>query len=333
MNQQVIFDRLGDIEALQLRDTTIPSPGPNEIVVEVKACGLNRAEYLFFHGQYLFQPELPAKLGMEASGVVYAIGDGVAELSIGDAICLLPNIDITKYGYLGKYVLVPSAHVIAKPKAMNFSTAAAFWTAYGTAYGLLLQEGGLRSDASEQTVLITAASSSVGIAAIQIAKRHGAQVIASTRTGVKKAFLLQTGADTVIVTDEEPMAERVQELTNGNGYDICIDAITGSIVGALAEAAGPEARLLLYGVLDPSPFEFPLYPVLGKGLRISGFHLGFHLLNHLERRKKMSEYLTREYEAGHYSVTIDREFPLAEVRTAYRYLESNVQRGKIVIKV
>ena len=331
MNKTVIFNEIGSPDILKIVEQSIPSPIDNEVVVKIASCGLNRAEYLFFQGQYLFTPTFPSKLGIEASGVVHST-TYKSKFKEGDEVCLLPSIDIMNYGYLGEYVQIPEEHIIHKPSSLRLDQAAAFWMAYGTAYGLLILEGGL-SENDGKIVLITAASSSVGIASIQIAKSQGAQVIATTRTQSKKEFLLSLGADYVVVTNDESISDRISDITNGKGFDLAIDAVTGKQVGDLAEVAAMEAKIILYGVLDFTNFEFPLFPVLGKGLKISGFHYVFHLLNHSERKSKMVNFLLDGLAKEKYDILIDKVFSLDEISAAYSYMESNLQKGKILITI
>lgn len=332
MNKQVVFNELGGIEVLKIEDQIIPTPAPNEVLVQVKACGLNRAEYLFFQGQYLFQPNLPSKVGMEGAGVIQEIGSNVTGFNKGDSVCLLPNVDITNYGYLGEYITVPFNHIILAPKNMDFLQAATFWIPYGTAYGILIQKGGLKKN-TNQTVVITAASSSVGIASIQLAKNFGAKVIATTRTSAKKEFLSKVGADEVIITEEENLQERISSITNNKGFDICVDPITGSIINLLAEVAAQEAKIVIYGILNPTESIVPIYPLLTKGVTISGFHLSFHLLDIPKRKQAMEDFLKKGYEAGNFNIIIDRIYSLDAIKDAYTYMESNKQKGKIAIEI
>ena len=332
MAKYVSFNQIGGPEVLNLTEGAIPNPQPNEVIVQVKACGLNRAEYMFMHGNYLIQPNFPSKIGMEAAGIITTIGNQVNEYKVGDAVCLLPNVDITQYGYLGEYVAVPEAHLIKKPQALNFLQAAGFWTASGTAYGLLVQAGKIDQQVNP-TVLITAASSSVGVASIQMAKYYNAKVIASTRTQAKVSFLKAQGADAVIVLEEESIENGIQRITDGKGFSLAIDPITGPIVASFANAAAPEAKIILYGRLNDLPTPFPLSPLLGKGLQISGFHLGFHLLNHRHRRDRMESTLLQQLDEKVYPILIDRTFDLNDIQSAYQYLASNQQKGKILVRV
>ena len=242
-------------------------------MIKVRAVGLNQAEQLFFQGQYLFQPQFPSKLGFEASGIVEKVGTSVSEFKPGDEVCLTPNILPYAYGYLGEYCLVPREAVVHKPATISFEEGAAFWMTYGTAYGGLVLRGNLQPG---QTVLITAGSSGVGIAAIQMAKHLGARVIATTRSPAKQEFLKEQGADLVIITGKENFAERVSAFTDGKGFELAFDPIAGTFLSEIAEAAAPEAHVVLYGVLSGElDTPFPLFPTFAKGLRYSVYHLSF----------------------------------------------------------
>ncbi|MEO1051019.1 MAG: zinc-dependent alcohol dehydrogenase family protein [Bacteroidota bacterium] len=331
MMKTVEFDEIGGPEVLQLREQEIPSPGENELVVRIKACGLNQAELLFFQGQYLFQPQFPSKVGLEASGIVESIGSGVSEFRLGDEVCLTPNIMPYEYGYVGEYALVPREAVIAKPQSISFEEAASFWMTYATSYAGLVMRGGLKRG-EKKTVLITAASSGVGIAAIQLAKYYGATVIATTRTTEKRAFLLAQGADFVIVTETESLSEEVHKITRQKGFDIAFDPVAGAMLGDIAEAAAIEANIVLYGALSYDlGAPLPLFPMLVKGLKISGVHLVFHMLQHEDRFAEAQKVLLEGLEEGVFTPVLDRKFTLDQIQDAYRYMQSNQQKGKILI--
>ncbi len=332
--KRVEFNEIGGAEVLYLAEREIPIPKENELVVKVKFAGLNRAEELFFQGQYLFQPNSPSLLGLEASGVVEKVGSGVKGFEVGDEVCLTPNITPTEYGFLGEYVLAPIKAVIKKPKNLSFKEAAAVWMTYGTAYANLVLRGGLEKGMN-QTVVISAASSGVGTAGIQMAKRYGAKVIATTRTSEKKGFLKGLGADLVIATEEENFVEAVQGYTQGKGFHIAMDAIADSdFMGQLIETAGFEAKIVVYGALalNPTP-SFPLFPLLIKGVSIQGLHYVFQTLEIEGRFEQMRKDLFQGFESNEYRPVLDKTFHLEQVQDAYTYMASNLQKGKITIEI
>lgn len=331
MVKVVEFEQIGGPEQLNLVEREISPPAAHEVQLEIKAAGLNRAELTFLGGQYLIQPKLPANIGVEASGIIRDLGKAVTHFSVGQAVSVTPNLDPSLYGVLGEVVNLPAVALQPKPDSRSFIDAATFWMAYPTAWGGLVQAGGLKADAG-QTVLISAASSSVGIAAIQIAKAYGATVIATTRTAQKVKAIHSVGPDHIIVTNDEDLTERVEEITGGKGFDIAFDPVSGTFVEMLASAAGREAVIVEYGLLSGEMAPLPLLMMFNKGLSIKAFHLAFDLLQHPDRLKLASAHLLPRFENGTYLPIIDQSYPLSQVQDAYMRLASNNQFGKIVIQ-
>lgn len=198
-----------------------------------------------------------------------------------------------------------------------------------TAYGALIEFGQLRK---KEFVIVTAASSSAGLAAIQTVKAEGAIAIATTRTHAKRAELIALGADHVIVTDEENLVDRVRKITNGAGARIIFDPIGGPIVNQLAEAAAPGATIFQYGLLSENPTPFPLVLALQKGLNIRGYWLP-EIVLYPDRMARARSYVFDKLKSGQFKPKIAKTFPLEKVADAYRYLESNQQIGKVVVTV
>jgi NADPH:quinone reductase-like Zn-dependent oxidoreductase len=184
-------------------------------------------------------------------------------------------------------------------------------------------------------VAITAASSSVGIAAIQMVNDAGGTSIAITRKADKRDRLIEAGAQHVIVTEAENMAERVNAITNGKGADIVFDPVSGSYLEQLADIVAPEGLIVEYGWLDTSaPPVFPVVPAIVKGFRVQGFHLSFHVVAHPERLKAGIAYVNQRLQSGAFRPLIaEQQFTLDRIVDAYRYMESNEQLGKIVVAV
>jgi NADPH:quinone reductase-like Zn-dependent oxidoreductase len=200
---------------------------------------------------------------------------------------------------------------------------------YLTAYGALIHQGHV---AKGDFVLITAASSSVGIAAIEIAKAEGAIAIAATRTSRKKAALLALGADYAIATEEEDLAAQVKQITSGKGARIVFDPIGGKGLESLAAAAAVSGIIFEYGALASEPTPFPLFSVLGKHLTIKGYTL-FEVVGDPAAFAKAKQYVFDHLASGGFKPRIDKTFPLGEIVEAHRYMESNAQIGKIVVTV
>jgi NADPH:quinone reductase-like Zn-dependent oxidoreductase len=329
MPKIVRFYETGEADVLKLEETAPEQPGKGEIRLKVEAFGLNRAEVLFRQGLYLEAPELPSRLGYEAAGVVEAVGPGVDQVKIGDRVSTIPSFSMRHYGVYGESALVPAYAAAPYPARLSAAEAAAIWMPYMTAYGALIALGRLEP---EQVALITAASSSVGLAAIQIAKSVGAVAVATTRGPDKKAFLLEAGADHVIVTDEEDMAEQMQGIGAGRGADLVFDPVAGPFLERLARAAAPGATIFEYGSLSMATTPYPLFDALGKGLSIRGYVL-FEIVQHPERLAAGKQFVTAGLTSGALNPTVDRTFPLEKIVDAHRYMESNQQKGKIVVTV
>ncbi len=328
MTQAVRFHELGGPDVLTLEEVSVREPGQDEVALKVEAVGLNRAESMYFHGQYFEQPQFPAGLGYEAVGVVTAVGAGVSPDLIGQRFGTIPGYSMNKYPVLAGEAVVPTNVLAALPPALSAVEGAAAWMQYCTAYGALVPLGHVGPG---DFVIITAASSSVGLAAIQIVKDEGATAIATTRTSAKKQEILDLGADHVIATQEEDLPARVKEITGGKGARIVFDAVGGDYVATLMEAAATEGTVYLYGTFSGQPTPYPL-SAFHKAVSLTGYTF-LVLRDTPERWEAMKNYIYGKLADGTFKPKIDRVFPLAEAADAYRYLESNAQVGKVVITV
>jgi NADPH:quinone reductase-like Zn-dependent oxidoreductase len=327
MPKIVRFHATGDADVLKIEDLPLAEPGDGEVRLKVEAIGLNRAEVMYRRGQYLETPELPSRLGYEAAGTVDAVGPGVSSLQVGERVSTIPSFSMGKYGVYGESAIVPAYAAVPYPDNLTPVEGAAIWMQYLTAFGALIE---YCQTNAQDIVLITAASSSVGLAAIQLTKSAGASAIATTRGADKKPFLLDAGADHVIVTDEEDLAERVMEITSGTGANILFDPVAGPFLERLAAAAAPGATIFEYGVLAPAPTPFPLFTALAKGLTVRGYTL-FEIVKDAEKLARGKQYIRDALQSGKLKPVIDRTFTLDAIVEAHRYMESNRQKGKIVV--
>lgn len=330
MTKVVRFNTIGGPEVLEILEEELRSPKENEVLVDIKAAGLNRAEYLYMQGLYLVEPKLPSRIGVEGAGIIEAIGPGVKNFQVGQEVSITPNMSPAEYGVIGEKAIIPIQALAPKSPDISFEEAAAIWMAFPTAYGGLVEVGGLKPGAN-QYVVISAASSSVGIPAIQIAKAHGATVIATSRDFSKKDALVDAGADHVIATSQEDFAARVMEITDGHGFDIAFDPIGGPFLEVLADGAAVEASIVVYGALAMSDTAFPLFPAIGKGLRVCGFHLVYNLFDHADRTERAMKHLGQNLANGTYKPVIDKVFSLNEVSKAYEHMAAGKQIGKIIV--
>lgn len=329
MARVVRFHSLGGPEVLALENLEVGAPGEGEMRVRIEAIGLNRAEQMFRNGTYLEQPVLPSTNGYEASAVVEALGAGVSGFAAGDLVSVIPAFSLNKYGVYADQAIVPAYAVVKRPEKLSAVAAAAVWMAYLTAYGALIDIGKVGKG---DVVIVPAASSSVGLAAIQIVNSVGGISIAATRTNAKVEMLKGAGAAHVIATAEQDLAGEVKAITDGKGARIAFDPVAGPFVDKLAEALSPGGTLFIYGLLSLAPTPFPLFPALQKGLSVRGYTI-FEIVANKARLAPAVAFITDGLKSGAFTPIVAKTFPLDQIADAHRYMESNDQFGKIVVTV
>ncbi|MEU1784600.1 zinc-dependent alcohol dehydrogenase family protein [Streptomyces sparsogenes] len=331
MARTVRFHEHGGPEVLRLEDVEVGEPGPGELLIRVDAIGLNRAEVLFRDGHYIERVrQFPARLGTEAAGVVEAVGAQVSGFRTGQPVSVVPAFSMNDYGVYAERAIVPAAAVVHRPEGLDAVAGAAVWMPYLTAYGALVEVGGMRAG---DTVVLTAASSSVGLAAIQIARRVGAVPLATTRTGAKKDALLEAGAAGVIVTDEENLVDRVLDLTGGRGAEFVFDAVAGPGVVDLAKVVAPDGTLFLYGALSGETTPYPGFELGMPALNMRTYTVTRELTARPERLRRAEAFVSSGLRTGAFRPVVDRTFALDEITEAHRYMQAGAQVGKIVVTV
>jgi NADPH:quinone reductase-like Zn-dependent oxidoreductase len=260
---------------------------------------------------------------------VEAVGEGVQGLAPGDAVSTIPAFSQNQYGMYGEVALAPASAVAKHPPSLSWQEAAAIWMQYATAYGALVQVAQLRAG---DTVLIPAASSSVGLAAIQIANLVGAIPVALTRRRNKQQGLLGAGAAHVVATEAEDLVGRVNEITGGKGARVTFDPVAGPTLAKLAEAAAPGGIIIEYGALSSDVTPFPLFGAIAKSLTLRGYNL-FEITGNPPQLEAAKKFIVEGLASGRLKPIIARVFPLDEIVEAHRFLESNQQFGKILVQV
>jgi NADPH:quinone reductase-like Zn-dependent oxidoreductase len=329
MPKIVRFHEYGGPEVLKIEEAPLQQPGNGEVRLRVQAIGLNRAESMFFHNQYVEEPKLPSRLGYEAAGVVEAVGPDVEKSWLGKQVSTIPAFSMTHYATVGEQAVVPVTALGEYPPNLSPAEGAAIWMQYVTAYGALIHFGHLTKG---DFVLITAASSSVGLAALEIAKAEGAISIATTRTGSKRQELLDHGATHVIATEEEDLVSRVKEITAGKGARIIFDPVAGPFLETLVGAAARGGVIFEYGLLSGEPTPFPVGPAIVNWLTVQGYSL-MEITTSPDKLLAAKKYVYDRLQDGRFHPKIAKTFPFTQIVEAYRYLESNVQVGKIVVSV
>lgn len=298
---------------LRVEEATV-HPRSGEVLLRVEAFGLNRADSMFMRGHFFEETRLPAHLGYEASGTVKEVGTGVDIDWMRKRVSIIPAFSPNEYGMAGDEVIVP-VHALAEyPARLSAVEAAAIWVQYLTAYGAIVEIGRIQRG---EFVLITAASSSAGVAAIETVRAERGKSIAITRTASKREELTALGADHVVVLEEEDMKARVEQVTGGKGVRIIVDSVAGPLLETLANIAVPGGIIIEYGALSEHPAPFPQIAVLSKRLTIRGYWMAETLADPI-RRKKAQKYVIDRINDGRFRPRISKVFPFAQIAEAYR---------------
>lgn len=327
MARTIRIHTLGGPEVLQIEDLAIGEPGSGEVRLRVEAIGLNRAEAMYRAGRYPVKPQLPSLIGYEGVGTIEALGPQVEGFAVGERVCVLPMIQQGQYGIWAEQAIVPARILLPAPPGLSPAEAASIWMQYMTAYAIIEVANVGIGDG----VIVRAASSSVGIAAIQLANWAGSVSIACTRTSDKKQALLDHGAAHVIATEEEDLVARVMEITGGKGARTAFDPVGGPYVDTLAQALAPRGILFIYGGLSEQPTPYPHWPCAMKGLSMRGW-VASEIWNHPQRYQAAQEKILAGLAGGQLRPVIARKFKgLEQLVAANVFLESNQQVGKVVV--
>jgi len=326
MSSVVRIHEHGGPEVLRIEELAVGLPAAGEVRVRVEAIGLNRSEAAFRAGLYPLKPTLPSLIGYEASGVIEALGAGVERFAKGDRVCVLPTFRMGEYGVYAERAIVPARSILPAPPALSAVQAASIWMQYLTALAIIEVAHATLGD----YVIIRAASSSVGLAAMQLANWAGAVPIAATRQSTKSRRLLDEGAQYVVATDESDLVTEVMKITGNKGARIVFDPVGGPYVETLAQAMAQDGVLFIYGGLSGQPTPHPHWPAAFKNLSIRGW-VASTIWNQSDRFLRAQELILRGLATGHLRPVIAKTFPFRDIVDAHRYLESNQQVGKIIV--
>lgn len=329
MTRSVRIHEFGGPEVLRVEDVVIGEPGTGEVRLRIHAIGLNRTELTLRSGRLPVKPGLPSPIGFEAAGVIEALGPDVFGFSVGDRVALVPAYGASQYGLYGETSLAPARSLVAIPDSIGFVEAAATWVAFGTAWSGLVAVGAL---AAGQSVLISAASSAVGLAAIQISNLLEARPIALTRTLTKAQALLDHGATAVVAVDEQDVVAEISRQTGGVGANLVFDSVGGPGFAVLARSAAAGGTLVLYGALDSRPTVVPPFDVFARNLTIRGVALPA-VARDDRKLAELKQFVGDGLAGGALRPTIARTFGFDDIANAHRFIETGEQIGKIVVTV
>jgi NADPH:quinone reductase len=317
----------GGVEALEIGEIEVREPGPGEVLVEVAAAGLNRADCLQRRGLYPAPPGAPPDVpGLEFSGRVAAVGEGGSLVAPGDRV-----MGIAGGGAMATHLVAHERTLVPVPAGLSLEDAAAVPEVFFTAYDALFAQGEL---ALGEIALLHSVGSGVGTAALQLCRVAGARVLGTSRTASKLERCAELGlaARDAILVEEGRFAERVKQATSGAGADVVLDTVGAAYLGENAAAAAERGRIVVVGLLGGVAGEAPLGLMLRRRLTLRGTVLRSRPLEekaHLSR--EFARNLVPLFDAGALRPVIDDVLPMESIRDAHARMERNETFGKVVL--
>ena len=310
-------------DTLVYEDAPDPVPGPGQVVIDMKAAGVNFPDVLIIQNKYQFRPALPFSPGGELAGVISAVGEGVTHVKVGDRV-----IGSSGHGAFAEKVLVNAARAIPMPADADFETAAAFILTYGTSYHAVKDRGELKAG---QTMLVLGAAGGVGLSAIEIGKALGARVIAAASTEEKLAVCREHGADATINYATEDLRERIKALTDGKGPDVIYDPVGGQYAEPAFRSIGWRGRYLVIGFANGEIPKLPLNLMLLKGASVVGVFWGDFVSREPQNFQRDLGEMFALLKQGKLRPHISGRYPLREGAKALNDMMNRKVMGKVIV--
>ncbi len=319
----ILCKEFGPIESLVYEEIESPKINDNQVLIEVKACGVNFPDTLMIQGKYQFKPAFPFSPGGEIAGIVKEVGEKVRHLKLGDKV-----FSLTGHGGFAEEAIGDAAKTFPMPPNMDFVTAASTMYTYGTSYHALKDRAKLKEG---ETLLVLGAAGGVGLAAVQLAKLMGAKVIAAASTQEKLAICKQLGADETINYEVEDIKEKVKELTAGKGVDVVYDAVGDRFAEPAIRSLAWKGRYLIVGFAAGEIPKIPLNLALLKGASLVGVFWGLFAQNEpMQSMQNFMEILAFIKE-GMLKQHIHKTYPLAAAKNSLTDLANRRVVGKCVV--
>ena len=316
----------GGPEVLQVRTGPVPELGAGEVLIEVVAAGVNRPDVLQRSGRYPPPADASPHLGLEVAGRIVALGQGVTEWKVGEAVCALTN-----GGGYAEYAVAPAGQVLPVPSGLTMLQAAALPETYFTVWANVVERGRL---AKGETILVHGGSSGIGITAIQLAKAHGARVLCTVGSAEKAAACVEIGADAAIDYRRQDFVAETMRLTGNRGVDVVLDMVGGPYIEKNLRILALEGRLVQIAFLQPSRVEVDWLPLMVKRLTFTGSTLRPRPPAEKARlAQQLRTHLWPLLERGEALPRIYRTFPLEQAAEAHALMESSEHIGKIMLAV
>ena len=314
----------GPPEGLQMRTRPVPAPGAGDVLIQVAAAGVNRADIMQRKGNYPPPPGASDILGLEVSGTVAALGEGVSELAVGDEVCAL----LTGGGY-AEYCVAPAPQCLPIPAPVSLVEAAALPEAYATVWTNVIDRGRLQEG---ESLLVHGGSSGIGTVAIQLARRFGARVFATAGTPAKCAACVELGAERAIDYRAEDFVAVLREVTGGRGVDLILDMVGGSYLQRNVASLAIEGRLVIIALMEGAAAELDLARLMSRRLTVTGATLRARAVE--EKAGILAALRQRvwpRFATGELRPIIHATYPLADAAEAHRVMESSVHTGKLLL--
>ena len=322
--RQIVFEGVGGPDVIRVVDAPVPAPGPGQVLIKVVAAGVNRPDCLQRAGGYPPPPGATTVPGLEVSGHVANVGEGVTWPAIGGQVCAL----VISGGY-AEFCLAEAAHCLPVPAPLTLIEAAGLPETVFTVFDNVVTRGRLKPG---ETFLVHGGSSGIGSVAIQMAREMGARVIATAGSDEKCAFCLSLGADAAINYREADFVAEVKRLTNGKGVDVILDMVGGDYLQRNVSCLALEGRLVQIAFLKSGKVEFDFRPMMMKRLTLCGSTLRPRTV---AQKSEIAVALRREIwpllEAGRLKPVIHATFPLEEAEAAHALMESSAHMGKVML--
>src|SRR5467141_3556429 len=312
----------GPVDDLKLEDVAPPKPGPGQLVIDIKATGVNYADSIMVAGKYQTRPPFPFSPGLETAGVVAARGAQVTRFRPGDRVMATLG-----WGGLAEQAVAKESETFAIPEGMSFEEAGAFPIAYISSDVAIRWQGRLEAG---ETLLVLGAAGGVGLTAVEIGRAMGARVIAGASTADKLAVAREHGADDLVNYATDKLTERVMALTDGKGADVCFDPVGGDLFDAALSALGWGGRILLVGFVGGVP-QIPANRLLVKHRAALGSSLRYFRWHAPDKLRRTVDELFGWYGEGKLRPCITHRLPLEKSVEAIQLLTDRKAHGKIVV--
>ena len=321
----ILCTQFGPPEELTLSETSSPTAGRGQVVISVKACGVNFPDTLIIQNKYQFKPPLPFSPGGEVAGTIKEVGEGVKHFNVGDAV-----LSLTGWGGFAEEVIADAATTLPIPPGMDYVTAASVMYTYGTSYHALKNRAHLQAG---ETLLVLGAAGGVGLAAVQLGVLMGANVIAAASSEDKLAVCKKMGATSTINYTTEDLRERIREITEGNGVHVVYDPVGDRYTEPALRSIAWKGRYLVVGFAGGDIPKIPLNLPLLKGCQIVGVFWGAFTKNEPRESQRNFEEILSWIQKGKIQPHLHKTYPLAAAPTALRDLIERRVMGKAVVVV